>query len=163
MLGINLSCIYYSFPAWWSPYSFGCNNTCWNLHFPIADGATRYVGLITPNCSLSNCTFWELSGTILSPSASFFGGSLIWVGNYFASSKCPFRYHASMFPFMCGSKGRRLVINLSYHTYILFISTHFLITLRTCFGLSHLLIIHFSQCQCGHTFDNQNTHLLRCL
>ncbi len=36
-------------------------------------------------------------------------------------SKCSFIYHANMSPFMCRSKGRRLVINSFYHTYNSFI------------------------------------------
>jgi hypothetical protein len=41
-------------------------------------------------------------------------------------------------------------------------STHFLTTLSNCFGLSHPIVIHFSQHQCGHTIDKLNTHLLQC-
>jgi hypothetical protein len=41
-------------------------------------------------------------------------------------------------------------------------STHFLTTLSTCFDLSHPTFTHFSQCQCGHTIDDLNTHLLWC-
>jgi hypothetical protein len=46
---------------------------------------------------------------------------LAWAKISFTFNKCCFRYHVNMFPFMCGCKGRRLVINSFYHTYILFI------------------------------------------
>jgi len=39
----------------------------------------------------------------------------------FISSKCSFRYHVNMPPFMCRSKGSHLVIRSSYQTYISFI------------------------------------------
>jgi hypothetical protein len=41
-------------------------------------------------------------------------------------------------------------------------SIHFLTTLCTCFGLPHLTITLFSQCQCGHSIDNLDIHLLQC-
>jgi hypothetical protein len=63
------------FSTWWSPYYFGCNSTYWNLHFPVADGATRHTSLITRSCPLSSCTFWEPNGIILSLVVDFFGSS----------------------------------------------------------------------------------------
>jgi hypothetical protein len=40
--------------------------------------------------------------------------------------------------------------------------THFLATFRAFFGLPHPTVAHLSQCQCDHTIDNLDTHLLRC-
>jgi len=42
-------------------------------------------------------------------------------------------------------------------------STHFLTTVHICFDLPHLIVAHLSWCQCGHTIDNLNTHLLQCI
>jgi hypothetical protein len=41
-------------------------------------------------------------------------------------------------------------------------STHFLTTLCTYLGLPHPTVAHLSQCQCGHTIDDLNTHLFQC-
>jgi hypothetical protein len=64
---------------------------------------------------------------------------------------------------MCGFKGRHFVISSSYHTNISFTLVHIFITLHTCLGLPHLIVVHFLQCQCDHTVDNLGTHLLWCL
>jgi hypothetical protein len=65
--------------------------------------------------------------------------------------------------FMCKSKGRRLVINSSYHISILFIiGPLFFTTLHIHLGLPHPIIAHLSRCQCGHTIDDLGTHLIQC-
>ncbi len=46
-------------------------------------------------------------------------------------------------------------------TFCLF-SDHFFITLRTCFGLPHPIVVHLSWCQCGHTIDDLGPHLFLC-
>jgi len=66
-------------------------------------------------------TFWETSGSILSPIASFFNKSPTQAKVCFNSNKHSFEHHAITSPLMCGCKGKRLVINSSYHTYISFI------------------------------------------
>jgi hypothetical protein len=43
---------------------------------------------------------------------------LFYVGICIAFSRCSFKYYGNMFFLMCKSKGRRLVINSSYHTCI---------------------------------------------
>jgi hypothetical protein len=80
----------------------------------------------------------------------------------FTFNKRFFTYHANMFPFMCGSKGRHLVTSSSYTPAFCSFSTHFLTTLHTCFSLPHPMVAHLSQCKCGHTIDDLRTHLLRC-
>ncbi len=40
---------------------------------------------------------------------------------------------------------------------------HFLITLHTYLGLSHLIVAHLLCYWCGHTIYDLGTHLLRCL
>jgi hypothetical protein len=90
------------------------------LEFFVPNDIMKYPSLVTPSCPLSGPTFWKHGGSILSLVESFFSGSFTWVGVYVTFSKCSFRYHASTCLFMCGSKGRCLVINSSYHTYILY-------------------------------------------
>jgi hypothetical protein len=63
---------------------------------------------------------------------------------------------------MCGSKGKRLVINSSYTPTFCLFSANFLITLHTCLSLPHSMVTHFSQCTCGHTIDDLGTHLFWC-
>ncbi len=109
----------------WSPYSFGCNNTCWNLHFPIPNGVAKYMGHVTLGCLISGPTFWKPSALILSTIISFFGGSPTRIGVYFASNRCSFKYHVNMYLLIYGSKGKHLVISSSYHTCILFIFNSF--------------------------------------
>jgi hypothetical protein len=121
MLGINCSCICHSFLASWSFYFSRCNDKCWDWHFFVPNGTTRYMSHVTPSCVLLSPTLWEPSGSILSPFDKFFGKLLTWSRVYFTSNKHSFRYHVSMSLLMCGFKGRRLVINLSYHTHISFI------------------------------------------
>ncbi len=75
---------------------------------------------VISGCSLSCPTFGEPSGSILLLVASFFGGSLTWVGVWLSSSGRSFKYHVSMSLFMCESKGMHLVISSSYHTNISF-------------------------------------------
>jgi hypothetical protein len=93
---------------------------------------------------------------------NFFGGLPTQTRVCFTSSRHSLRYHVITFPFMCGSRGKCLVINSSYHIYILFILNHFFIALCTCFGLQHPIVAYLSQCQCGHTIDNLGTHMFRC-
>jgi len=78
-----------------------------------------HSSFVTLGCLLSNPTLGELNGSILSPIASFFGGSFTQVGLCFTFNKHSFKYHANMSSLMCGSKGSCLVFNSSYHTYIL--------------------------------------------
>jgi len=61
------------------------------------------------------------NGLVLSLVVSFFSESLTWIEVCFVFNRHSFEYHASTSPFMCGSRGRCLVINSSYHTYISFI------------------------------------------
>jgi hypothetical protein len=61
------------------------------------------------------------NGLILSQVVGFFGGSFTEVGVCFPSNRRSFRDYANMFSFMCGSRGKCLVISLSYHTNISFI------------------------------------------
>jgi hypothetical protein len=42
-------------------------------------------------------------------------------------------------------------------------STHFLKTLHICVNIPHPIVLHFSQCQRGHTINNLGIHLLHCL
>jgi len=65
--------------------------------------------------------FWKPNGLVLSLVIDFFGGSFTWVGVYLAFSRCSFKCHANMSLLMCGSKGRHLINNSFYHTYISFI------------------------------------------
>jgi len=74
----------------------------------------RYSSHVTPSCLLLGPTLWKLISSILFLVIGFFYGSSTWVRVCFASNRCPFRYHVSMFPFMCGSRGRHLVISLFY-------------------------------------------------
>jgi hypothetical protein len=119
MLGTNHFCIYHSFPTRRSPYSFGNNNTCWNWHFPIPNGVTSYMGHVTLGCLLSSPTFWKPSGLILSTVIGFFGGSPTQARVYCTFNRCSFRYHVNMYLLICRSRGKCLVINSSYHTFIL--------------------------------------------
>jgi hypothetical protein len=114
MLGID-----YFYTSHSSPYSLGCNNTCWNWHFLILDGITKYLDFFTLGCPFPGPTFWKPSGLVLFLVVGFFGRSLIKV--YFIFSSHSFKYHANMSPLMCGFRGRHLVINSSYHTCISFI------------------------------------------
>jgi hypothetical protein len=66
-------------------------------------------------------TFWEPSGSILSLTAGFFSKSPTQARVCLTFSRHFFKYHAITSPLMCGSKGRHLVINSSYHTYISFV------------------------------------------
>jgi hypothetical protein len=42
MLGSNHSWNYHSFPIGWSPYSFGCIDTCWDWHFLIPNNTKHH-------------------------------------------------------------------------------------------------------------------------
>ncbi len=77
----------------------------------------------------------------------------------FPSSRLSFEYHMSMFLLMCGSRGRYFVLVCPTTLAFCLSSTHFYTTLRTCLGLSHLIVGHLSWCQCGHTIDDLGTHL----
>jgi hypothetical protein len=79
------------------------------------------INPITLGCPLSNPTFWKINGLVLSLVAIVFGRSPPWIGACLAYSKCSFRSHVNMFQFMCGYRGKRLVINLFYQTFILLI------------------------------------------
>jgi len=161
MLGIGRSTCH-SFPTRWSPYSFGCSNTCWDRHFPILNNTIGHQSPVIPSCLFSNPTVWELSGLVLSLVVGFFGELIIWVGVCFIFNRCSFKYHANKFSFLCGFRGMHLVINSSYHTCILIIPGPFLSTLCTCLGLPHPTIVNLSWCECGHTIHNLGTHLFWC-
>ncbi len=121
ILGVlRTDCSYtcHSFPIGWSPYSSKRSCTCWNQHFPILDDTTKCPSHVTLGCPLSSPTLWKPSGLILSPVEGFLGESLTWARVCFAFSKHSFRYCASTSPFMCGYKGKHLVISLFYHTNI---------------------------------------------
>jgi hypothetical protein len=98
-----------------------CSSTCWDQHFPILEKTRRCLSHITLGCSLLGPTLWKPSGLVLSLVVSFFGISLTWTKFCFVFSRCSFKYCASMFSLMCGSRGRRLVISSFYHISILFI------------------------------------------
>jgi len=85
------------------------------------DNTTRCVSHVTPSCSFWGPTLWKLNGLVLPPVAGFFGGLLTWIRFCFTLNKCSFGYHTNTSLLMCGSRGRCLVINLSYHTKISFI------------------------------------------
>ncbi len=136
VLGINYSYIFFSFLTWWLPYSFRCSSTCWDWHFHILDTITRCPSHVTPNCSFWSPILWEPNGLVLSLVASFFGGSLTWTRFCFASSRHSFKYHTNMSSFMCRSKGKCLVINLSYHTKISFIINSFFYNITYPFWLT---------------------------
>ncbi len=63
--------------------------------------------------------------------------------------------------FPCASPrvGAWLLIHPTTLAFHLF-STHFRTTLHIRFILSHLMVDHLSQCQCGHAIENSGTHLL---
>lgn len=39
---------------------------------------------------------------------------------------------------------------------------HFITLLSICFGLSHLIVEHFSHCKCEHIIDDSSIHLFGC-
>ncbi len=82
---------------------------------------TRYSSPVTLCCLLLGSTFWEPSGLIYSLVISFFGKLPTWTIICVIFNRHSFKYHVSMFPFMCTFKGKSFVISLSYHTYISFI------------------------------------------
>jgi hypothetical protein len=73
------------------------------------------------SCSFPGPTFWKPSNLILSLVVGFFSRSLTRAWIYFSFSRCSFRYRVNTSPLMCEFKGKCLVINLFYHTNILFI------------------------------------------
>jgi len=81
----------------------------------------KYPSPITLGCLFLGRTLWKLNGLVLSPIVSFFGGLPTWAKVCLTSNRHSFKYHANMSLFMCGFKGRHLVINSSYHTCILFV------------------------------------------
>jgi hypothetical protein len=120
---------------------------------------TNYTWHVTLGCPFSGPTFWRLNGLVLSLVIGLFGKSFIQIGICLTFSKCSFRYHANMSPFMCKSKGRCFII-IHLTTPIIHLSLiHLLTTLHTHLGLPHPA--HFSWCWCGHTINNLGTHLFR--
>jgi hypothetical protein len=109
------------FPTGWSFDYSKCSSTCWDQHFPILEKTRRCLSHITLGCSLLGPTLWKPSGLVLSLVASFFGISFTWTKVCFVFSRCSFKYRASMFSLMCGSRGRSLVISSFYHISISFI------------------------------------------
>jgi hypothetical protein len=114
----------------------------------------------TLRCPFSCPTFWERGGLVLPLIVGLFGGSLTRVGVCFCSNRHSFEYHANTSPFMCGFKGRRLVINSCYHISILFIIDPLFHSIMYLFWLATSYNVHLSRCQCGHTIDDLGTHLL---
>jgi len=125
MLGIDFFCTCHLFPTWWSPYFLGCNNTCWDWHFPVPNSTTKDLNIVTPSCLLLGPTFWNPSGLVLSPIVGFFGRSSTQAWVCFAFSKCSFKFYVSMSLLLCMCKGRCVVINSSYHICISFIFSPF--------------------------------------
>jgi hypothetical protein len=121
MLGFVRSYTYHLFLIGWSPYSFGCNNTCWDWHFYVPNNTTRCQSPFTPSCLFLGPTLWKPSGLVLPPVVGFFGGSFTWAVLCLSFSKRSFKYHANTSPFMYRSRSSCLVISLSYHTCISFI------------------------------------------
>jgi hypothetical protein len=136
MLGIDCSCICHLFLTRLSHYLFRCNNTCWNWHFFIPDGTMRHSSPAIPSLSLLGPTLWKPNGLILSPVIVFFDRSLTRVRLYLTSNKCSFIYHANTFLFMCGSRGKCLVVNLSYHIDLLSIPNPFLYNITYLFWIT---------------------------
>jgi len=126
MLGTDHPYTCYLFPVGWSPYSFGYSNTCRNWHFPVLDDITKYPNLVTPGCLLLSPTFWKPNGFVLSPIINFFTELPTQEKLSPTPNKHSFKYHVNMFPLMCESKSKCLVINSSYHMCILFIFSPFL-------------------------------------
>jgi len=151
MLGTDHSCICHLFLTRWPPYSFRCNNTCWNWHFLVPNGTMKHSSLAIPSRSLLSLTLWKPSGLVLSPVIVFFGRSPTQVGIYLTFNRCFFIYHASTFSLVCGSKGKHLVINLSYHIDLLSIPNPLF------YNITYLFWIW-----CGHAIDYLSTHLLWC-
>jgi hypothetical protein len=129
MLGID--CFYTCHS---SPYSSRCNNTCWNWHFPILNDIMKYPNPFTLGCPFLGPTFWKPNGFVLFLVVGFFSRSLIKV--YFIFSRHFFKYHTNRSPFMCGLRGRHLVIISSYHTCILFILSPLLYNIMYLFWLA---------------------------
>jgi len=121
VLGIDRSCTCFLFPTRQSLYYSKCSSTCWDQHFPILHKTRRCPSHITLSCSLSSPTLWKLNGLVLSLVASFFSGLLTRTKVCFISSRCSFEYRAIIFPLMCKSTGKCLVISSFYHTSISFI------------------------------------------
>jgi hypothetical protein len=111
VLGTNCSRIYHSFPTWWSPYSFQCNNTCWDRYFLVLNGTTRCPNHVTPKCPLPCPTLWKPIGSILPLVTSFFGGLLTQARVCFPFNKHSFEHYVNTSLLMCTSRGKCLVIN----------------------------------------------------
>jgi hypothetical protein len=75
----------------------------------------------TLGCPFLGPTLWKPSGLVILLVVGFFGRSPTWARVCFSYNKRSFRYHANTSPFICKYRGKCLVINLSYHTYIPFI------------------------------------------
>jgi len=104
----------------WSPSSFQCGGTCQNQHFSLLVGIVEYPNFITPSCMFS-CPPWKTCDIIVSSFTCFLDGLLTWAKVCHTFNKCSFRCHENIFPILCRSNHKCLVINLSYHTYILFV------------------------------------------
>ncbi len=124
------------------------------LTFFIPNGTARYTNYVTPSCPFSSPTLWEPSDLVLSLVTSFFGRLHTRAKICLTFNKFSFRYHMNMSSFMCKSRGRRLVISSSYHTYFSSIPNPF--RYRTMYP-SWLVASYY-----GHTIDNLSTHLLQC-
>jgi hypothetical protein len=85
----------------------------------------RYSSPVTPTCMFSSPIIWTFSGLVLSLVVGFFSGSPTWTRIYFTFNKCFFKHHVNTSSLMCGSRGKWLIINLSYHICISFIFSPF--------------------------------------
>jgi hypothetical protein len=136
---------YYSFGKKEVGFSF-LSSFMWFLN----KGEVLQIGPFHTMCVFSHPTLWEPSDSVLPLVASFFGGSVTRVGVCFPSSRHFFGYHASTFSLMCGSRGKCLVINSSYHTNTsfiispLFYNTTYLFWLATSYNCTPFMVSMWS-------------------
>jgi hypothetical protein len=110
----------------------------------------KYLNPITLGCLFLGPTFWKFNSLILYLVASFFGKLPTQARVCLAFSRRSFKYHANTFLFMCGFRGRRLVINLFYHTYIscilrpLLYNTTYLFWLATSYSCPFFIVLMWS-------------------
>ncbi len=148
----------HSFSAKWSLYYSGCESIGWNWYYHVPNYTTRYPSLITSSCLLSSPILSEPSSLVLFPVANFFDGSPTQGWFCFTSSKCSIIIWAHL----CSCVGLRVDVWLlicpttfAFHLFL----TNFIRALCTHLGLSHLMVVHLSRCQCDHTIEGLNTHL----
>ncbi len=145
------------------PYFFSPNNTSYLLfsffHLP-------YCYSLVSFCSTKGAFLSSFQGTII----WFFSFPLKVILLVFLSlppSSSPIflklskhQHKMKMKEILCRSSHGRLGINLLGTTLAFNLSSiHFLTSLHTHLGFSHLTITHCSYCQCGHTIDDLGIHL----